>query len=130
MFPVSGFMITEQAAMYIMIAGILLGIIFLGRLITYDNYTLIYKRELSENMGPALVMYYLLQPFDGGTNLVSPAYKAVKLATYFVSFFIMEMELESLYFGIGTIAFCVLYCIAACVLVYIFAPRTFRIRGG
>ena len=320
MFPVSGFMITEQAAMYIMIAGILLGIIFLGRLITYDNYTLIYKRELSENMGPAgninndnsteveasraaindsavvvnskksgfaymndlfvkrhrrllwgtelfmtaaavvlfaaltvlvgfglgaedkaelnhavlyviprmlvffmyalnrgtqytqalfincdhslltysfykerkrilnlfairlmdiikvnlpiavvigigldvllavtggtdsvvnygvlviapiclsiffsvhfLVMYYLLQPFDGGTNLASPAYKAVKPATYFVSFFIMEMELESLYFGIGTIVFCVLYCIAACVLVYIFAPRTCRIRCG
>ena len=34
-----------------------------------------------------------------------------------------------LLFGGMTILFCVLYCIAACVLVYRFAPRTFRIRA-
>ncbi len=27
-----------------------------------------------------------------------------------------------------TILFCVLYCVVACILVYRFAPRTFRLR--
>lgn len=31
-------------------------------------------------------------------------------------------------FGMMTIVFCVLYCIVASVLVYCFAPKTFKIR--
>ena len=77
-----------------------------------------------------LVMYYLLQPFDAETKLTNPVYSAVKNITYIVSFVTLQMEFESLYFGMGTIIFCVLYCIIACVLVYIFAPKTFRIRQG
>ena len=32
-------------------------------------------------------------------------------------------------FGIGTIVFCLAYCIIGCVLVYFLAPKTFHIKN-
>lgn len=75
-----------------------------------------------------LFMYYIMQPFDAETKLTNPIYSLVKNITYIVCFSTFQLDFESLYFGIGTIIFCVLYCIIACTLVYIFAPKTFRIR--
>lgn len=75
-----------------------------------------------------LTIYYLLQPYNAGTELKSGTYKIVLWATYFVCYFLMQIRMSIMVFGLMTIVFCVLYCIVASILVYRLAPRTFRIR--
>ncbi len=75
-----------------------------------------------------LTLYYLLQPYNAGTELKSGTYKVITWVTYLVSFAMIRVKLPILFFGLLLIAFCVLYCIAASVLVYRLAPKTFRIR--
>ncbi len=76
-----------------------------------------------------LTIYYLLQPYNAGTEIKSGAYQIVLFLTYFVCYMLIQAEMTTLVFGIVAIVFCVLYCAVACVLVYKFAPRTFRIRN-
>ena len=49
-------------------------------------------------------------------------------ATYLVCYFMMQVKMPTKVFGLAAIAFCVVYCAAASVLVYKFAPKTFKIR--
>ncbi len=76
-----------------------------------------------------LMIYYLLQPYNAGTEIKSATYQIVMVATYAVCFGIMRLNLPTLMFGAMTIVFCVLYSIVACVLVYRIAPKTFRLRA-
>ena len=75
-----------------------------------------------------LTLYYLLQPYNAGTELKSGTYKVITMATYLASWAMIQVKLPILLFGLLMIAFCILYCIAACLLVYRFAPKTFRLR--
>ena len=75
-----------------------------------------------------LTLYYLLQPYNAETEVKSGTYQLVTGVTYFICFMMLQIELPTLIFGIMTIAFCVIDCIVASVLVYQLAPRTFRIR--
>ncbi len=75
-----------------------------------------------------LTIYYLLQPYNAGTEMKSGTYRLVMSATYFVCFFLMQIRMPILVFGVMCIAFCILYSILACILIYRFAPRTFRLR--
>lgn len=76
-----------------------------------------------------LTIYYLLQPYNAGTELKSGTYRLVMIVTYAVCFFLMQQRMPILFFGILTIVFCVLYCIVASILVYRLAPKTFRLRA-
>ncbi|MBQ6875783.1 MAG: hypothetical protein IJN46_06075 [Lachnospiraceae bacterium] len=76
-----------------------------------------------------LTIYYLLQPYNAGTEIKSGTYQIVLFLTYFVCYMLIQAEMTTLVFGIMAIVFCVLYCAVACVLVYKFAPKTFRIRN-
>ncbi len=76
-----------------------------------------------------LTMYYLLQPYNAGSELKNGAYQFVSGATYFVCYLLTQIELPGLLFGGICIAFCAAYCVAAGVLVYFLAPKTFRIRA-
>ncbi|MEG1957115.1 MAG: hypothetical protein RSC19_05290 [Lachnospiraceae bacterium] len=75
-----------------------------------------------------LTIYYLLQPYNAATESKSGTYQLVLSATYLLCFFIMKVKLPILFFGLACIAFCILYCIVACVLIYKFAPKTFKLR--
>lgn len=75
-----------------------------------------------------LTIYYLLQPYNAGTEMKSGTYRIVLSATYLICFFMMQQRMPILIFGIMTIVFCVVYCIVASVLVYRLAPKTFKIR--
>ncbi len=75
-----------------------------------------------------LVIYYLLQPYNAQTDMKSATYKLVLTITYLVCFYLMKLRMPIFVFGLLTIVFCVLYCAIACVLVYRFAPKTFRLR--
>lgn len=75
-----------------------------------------------------LTIYYLLQPYNAGTEIKSGTYQLVLSVTYIVCFLFMKLQMPTLVFGLMTIVFCVAYCIVACVLVYRLAPKTFRLR--
>ena len=76
-----------------------------------------------------LTIYYLLQPYNAGTELKSGTYRLILSGTFLVCFAIMRLRMPILVFGAMTIAFCVLYGVVASILVYRFAPKTFRIRA-
>lgn len=76
-----------------------------------------------------LTIYYLLQPYNAGTEMKSGTYRMVMMATYFVCFFLMNLRLPTFLFGALTIVFSVLYSAVACVLIYRFAPKTFKLRS-
>lgn len=76
-----------------------------------------------------LTIYYLLQPYNAGTEVKSATYQIVLTVTYLVCFFMMQVKMPTLIFGIMCIGFCVLYFIVASVLVYRLAPKTFRLRS-
>lgn len=75
-----------------------------------------------------LTIYYLLQPYNAGTELKGGMYRIVTWATYFFCFYMMQLRMPTFVFGVMTIVFCVLYCVIACILVYRLAPKTFRLR--
>lgn len=81
-----------------------------------------------------LVMYYLLQPYNEVMEIKNPVYKVVSGITYSVCYFVsqwnsgMEEMISPYVFAAFIIGFCILYVPIALVLVYRFAPKTFRVR--
>lgn len=76
-----------------------------------------------------LTIYYLLQPYNAGTEIKSATYQIIMTVTYFACFYIMRLKVSALLFGIVAIAFCFIYCAVACALVYKIAPKTFKLRN-
>ena len=75
-----------------------------------------------------LVMYYLLQPYNVNIEMKSSTYSLVQWVTYIVCYMFLQMRLPTVYFGIATVVFCILYSIIALILVYKYAPKTFKLR--
>lgn len=76
-----------------------------------------------------LTIYYLLQPYNAGTEMKSGMYQVVTSVTYLCCLFLVQLRMSTLVFGIMTIAFCVIYSILASILVYKLAPKTFKLRA-
>ena len=76
-----------------------------------------------------LTIYYLLQPYNKSTEIKSGTYTVIMTLTYVVCYGFMNIELPTLYFGLGVVGFSIVYCLVACLLVYKKAPDTFRIRA-
>ncbi len=76
-----------------------------------------------------LTLYYLLQPYNAGTEIKNGMYQIIMAVTYVACYVMMQLRLPTFAFGLATIVFCILYSVAACVLVYRIAPKTFRIRS-
>lgn len=76
-----------------------------------------------------LTLYYLLQPYNAGTEIKSGTYQIIMAVTYVACYVMMQLRLPTFVFGLCTIAFCILYSVVACILVYKVAPKTFRIRS-
>lgn len=75
-----------------------------------------------------LTIYYLMQPYNAATEIKNGIYQVVKVATYVVCYYMIKVRMPTIVFGTLTIVFCILYCMIACILVYRFAPKTFRLR--
>ena len=75
-----------------------------------------------------LTVYYLLQPYTAGTEMKSGTYRIVMILTYVVCYAVMNLRMPILVFGLAAIAFCAVYSTVASILVYKFAPQTFRLR--
>jgi hypothetical protein len=50
------------------------------------------------------------------------------LIAYAACFFIMQVRMQIMLFGVMTIVFCVIYSIVASILIYRLAPKTFKLR--
>ncbi len=77
----------------------------------------------------SMTLYYLLQPYTASTQTKCAAYSFINVATYAVCYMFMQLQLNPLPMSIVVSVFCVIYCIAACVLVYKYAAKTFKIRA-
>ena len=75
-----------------------------------------------------LVMYYLLQPYNVNTEMKSSTYKVVQAVTYFVCYYMIQIKLPTISFGIAMSAFCILYSLISLVIAYKYAPKTFKLR--
>ena len=75
-----------------------------------------------------LILYYLLQPYNINSETKSSTYQIANFITYMACFYIYQAKMPTIYFGIGTIIFAVLYVIISLFIAYRLAPKTFRIR--
>ena len=97
----------------------------------YINYIILFISILAMSIFFSvhyLVMYYLLQPYNVNIEMKSSTYSVVQWVTYLVCYMFMQTKLPILYFGIATVVFCLLYSIIALILVYKYAPKTFKLR--
>ena len=76
-----------------------------------------------------LMLYYLLQPYNAGTEVKSGTYQVIVWATYVVCYVMIKVQMPTIIFGMATIIFCLLYSLIASILVYKLAPKTFKIRN-
>ena len=76
-----------------------------------------------------LMLYYLLQPYNAGTEVKSGTYQVIVWATYVVYYVMIKVQMPTIIFGMATIIFCLLYSLIASILVYKLAPKTFKIRN-
>ena len=75
-----------------------------------------------------LTMYYLLQPYNVNLEMKSMTYNVISLLTYVVCYMGMDIHLPTILFGTAMTLFSIIYVIIALILVYRYAPRTFKIR--
>lgn len=75
-----------------------------------------------------LVIYYLLQPYNINSETKNTTYTIVSILTYVVCYYMIDLRLPTLSFGLATIIFAITYSLISLFLVYKFAPKTFKIR--
>lgn len=75
-----------------------------------------------------LCMYYLFQPYSENLSTKNPFFKITNFVMYMLCFICLQIEAGSGAFTVVVLSFTVIYSIGALVLVYRFAPRTFRIK--
>lgn len=75
-----------------------------------------------------LVLYYLLQPYNINSDIKSMAYQIVNSGTYFCCYFLLDLELPITIFASVMVIFSIVYIIVSLILVYHFAPKTFKIH--
>lgn len=75
-----------------------------------------------------LILYYLLQPYNIGMEMKSTTYTIVSIATYWLCYYISDLKVSSFTFGIIMIIFAIVYSLISLFLVYIYAPKTFKLR--
>lgn len=113
-------------------AGLSVNLYFSGGTNNPLNYLLLLISILSMSVFFSvhyLTIYYLMQPYTLETELKSPLYRGVIWITYMVCFLFMKLRMNTLSFGVLVTVFCIIYSALACVLVYKFAYRTFRLRS-
>lgn len=76
-----------------------------------------------------LFIYYLLQPFTGDMEVVSPVYKLISGVFYGIAYMQMQMRITGLFYAIGVSLVSLLYVAIGFFVIYKKAPSTFRIRN-
>lgn len=75
-----------------------------------------------------LFLYYVFQPFTTDLNVKNPFYRVLNTVVYLLCFICMEIRTGSTGFTLIVLGFTAVYIAAALLLVYRFAPKTFRVK--
>ncbi len=75
-----------------------------------------------------LVIYYLIQPYNVESEMKSAMYRIVVVATYIAFYSLMDLKLPTLLFGSLITLFAIIYIFISLILIYKFAPKTFKLR--
>lgn len=75
-----------------------------------------------------LFLYYVFQPFTTDLNVKNPFYRVLNTVVYVLCFICMEIRTGSTGFTLIVLGFTAVYIVAALILVYRFAPKTFRVK--
>jgi hypothetical protein len=97
----------------------------------YENYIVLFITIIAMSVFFSvhyLTLYYLFQPYTMDLKEKGAVYSAVKSLTWLVCYLSIHFEMPTVIFGAAITGFCVLYTVIACILVYRFAPKTFRLR--
>ncbi|MTD38045.1 hypothetical protein GIX45_05235 [Erwinia sp. CPCC 100877] len=76
-----------------------------------------------------LFVYYILQPFTGDMEVVSPMYKVVSFGFYMIAYFNLRLQLASYLYVIGLSVISLIYVGIGFLLIYKLAPKTFKIKA-
>lgn len=76
-----------------------------------------------------LVLYYLLQPYNINRSITNYEYSLVIFLTYFIIFSISGLHINPIILAISIIIFSVIYIVIGLLLVYRFAPKTFKLKN-
>ena len=74
-------------------------------------------------------IYYLLQPFNVNTEIKNANYYAITIITYAALYWLQLQKIALDVFAYSCLAFCFVYALIISILVYAFAPKTFRIKA-
>lgn len=75
-----------------------------------------------------LVLYYLLQPYDESLSMKGYWYHIIHGVTYFVCYQALRFQVELFKFTVMTTLFSLVYIGIALILVFRYAPKTFKIK--
>jgi hypothetical protein len=76
-----------------------------------------------------LFVYYILQPFTGELEVVSPLYKVVSGGFYLIAYFNLRIQLASYLYVVVLSALSLLYVGIGFLVIYKWAPSTFKIKA-
>ncbi|WP_317635154.1 ABC transporter ATP-binding protein [Xylocopilactobacillus apicola] len=76
-----------------------------------------------------LFIYYLLQPFTSDLKVVSPLYKIIDGAMYWISYLFLREHFSGYGYAIFIAVFTLGYVSIGTMLIYFLAPKKFRIRA-
>lgn len=75
-----------------------------------------------------LFLYYVFQPYTTELGMKNPFYKLINTAVYLLSFLSMQIDSPPSYFTLLVLVSTFVYIVAALILVYRYAPKTFRVK--
>ena len=74
-------------------------------------------------------IYYLLQPFNVNTEIKNASYYAITFITYAALYWLQLQKISLDVFAYSCLGFGFVYALIISILVYAFAPKTFRIKA-
>lgn len=75
-----------------------------------------------------LFLYYVFQPYSVEGEMKNPFYSAINWVVYFVCYFCSQIKSPPAYFSLIVLSATIIYIAVALVLVYKYAPKTFRVK--
>lgn len=75
-----------------------------------------------------LMLYYLLQPYNSQLQAKGYLYNTLNIGMYILCYQMFRFEVPLLIFTGFTIIFCIVYSVTSLILVFSFAPQTFKIK--
>lgn len=75
-----------------------------------------------------LFMYYIFQPYSEDMNIKNPFFSVINSAVYILAYACLQIKTSSILFTLFVLIFTICFCVAALIIIYRMAPRTFRIK--